>query len=191
MRITKVYTRVGDGGSTRLAGGQSVPKDNPRIEAYGTVDETNAIVGMVRTALRDVPELSSALDEVLKAIQNDLFNVGGELAVRVEDRWEGIHLVGQDEVTRLEAWCDRFNGELEPLREFVLPGGAWITALLHQARTVCRRAERRVVTLARDQPEVGTGCLIYMNRLSDLFFVLGRWSAFKLGETEVLWDKPG
>lgn len=193
MRITKVYTRTGDKGETRLVGGQAVPKDHVRIESYGTVDELNAILGLVRTANRRSgaePHAIGRIDEILGHIQNDLFNVGSDLATRPADRWEGMYRVGGDDVAQLEAWIDDLNEDLGPLREFILPGGGPVGAQLHQGRTVCRRAERRVFTLMNSEEDVGEGCMRYLNRLSDLLFVLGRWSAQALGEPEYHWQKP-
>jgi cob(I)alamin adenosyltransferase len=193
MRITRVYTRAGDGGQTRLVGGQEVRKDDARIEAYGTVDELNAIVGLARTFNRRSGADPGRLDEIdrmLATVQNELFDVGSDLATRAADRWSGMHRVGDAEVRRLEEWCDRLNADLGPLREFILPGGGPVSAFLHQARTVCRRAERRVVTLGAGEPDVGDGCLRYLNRLSDFLFVLGRWAAQALGEPEHFWQRP-
>lgn len=194
MRITKVYTRTGDKGTTRLVGGSEVDKDDARIEAYGTVDELNAVLGLTRETLV-VAALSDAdrarLDAPLAAVQNDLFDLGADLATPAADRWPTMQRLGADDATRLEALIDTFNDELEPLREFVLPGGGPVGASLHQARTVCRRAERRVVTLYRLSPDVGDGCLIYLNRLSDLLFVMSRWAARAGGHPEVLWRKRG
>lgn len=193
MRITKVYTRVGDRGDTRLVGGRKVPKDDPRIEAYGTVDELNAIVGLVRTFnAREggAEEQAIAIDGMLSEIQDELFVVGADLATRAADRWEGMVRIGDEAITRLEQWIDDLNKELPPLKEFILPGGGVVGAFLHQARTVCRRAERRVCTLVRAEPEVGEECLRYLNRLSDFFFVLGRWAARAHGEPEVYWNNP-
>lgn len=192
MRITKVYTRVGDRGETRLVGGRKVPKDDPRIEAYGTVDELNAVVGLVRTfaAQHLAREGAVTLDAMLADVQNELFVVGSDLATRAADRWEGMVRVGDDEIARLERWIDELNAELPPLEEFILPGGGIVGAFLHQARTVCRRAERRVYTLLVAEPEVGEACLRYLNRLSDFFFVLGRWAARSQGEPEVYWKNP-
>lgn len=186
MRITKVYTRTGDKGTTRLVGGQAVSKDDARIEAYGTVDELNAILGLVRVT----HGRTDRLDGILQRIQNDLFNVGSDLATRSADRWEGMFRVGAEDVTTLEGWIDDLNGDLAPLKEFILPGGGPVGAQLHQARTVCRRAERRVVTLMALEDDVGGGVLTYLNRLSDLLFVLGRWAAKELGEPEVYWQRP-
>jgi cob(I)alamin adenosyltransferase len=192
MRITRVYTRVGDRGTTRLVGGAEINKDDARIEAYGTVDELNAIVGLVRT-FNQRSEVSDddvqRIDAVLERVQNDLFEVGSDLATPADSRWEGMVRVGDDDVSQLEQWCDAFNEDLGPLKEFILPGGGPVGAFLHQARTVCRRAERRVVTLSAADDSVGTGALRYLNRLSDLLFVLGRWAARAHGEPEFLWKR--
>jgi cob(I)alamin adenosyltransferase len=194
MRITRVYTRAGDGGSTRLVGGQQVAKDDVRIEAYGNVDELNAVLGIVRTFNRPAdgidPQRVERLDRMLAHLQNDLFNVGADLATRAPDRWPGMYRVGDADVKRLEDWCDELNAELAPLEEFVLPGGGQVGAFLHQARTVCRRAERHVVTLLRGEPDPEDGCLRYLNRLSDLLFVAGRWAAKVHSEPETYWQKP-
>jgi cob(I)alamin adenosyltransferase len=193
MRITRVYTRTGDKGTTALVGGQRVPKDHPRIDAYGTVDELNAILGIVRVHNRQSGVASDArdrIDAMLHRIQNDLFNVGSDLATRPEDRWEGMYRVGGDDVKRLEEWIDALNEDVGPLREFILPGGGVVGAYLHQARTVCRRAERVCVALMTEEPETGEGAMRYLNRLSDYLFVLGRWAAKQLGEPEYLWERP-
>ena len=192
MRITKVYTRTGDQGSTRLVGGRAVAKNHVRVGAYGSVDELNAIVGIVRTFNRrsDAPrDAIDRLDAMLHRIQNDLFDVGAELATPPADRWEGMQLVGDPEVTRLEEWIDALNEDLGPLVEFILPGGGPVGAFFHQARTVCRRAERDVLTLMDAEPETGTGPMRYLNRLSDYLFVAGRWAAKAHGEEEYLWEK--
>lgn len=193
MRITRVYTRTGDKGTTRLVGGQVVPKDNPRINAYGTLDELNAVLGIVRVENQRSganPEAVAKIDGMLHQIQNDLFNVGSDLATLPQDRWEGMYRVGSDDVTRLEGWIDTLNEDVGPLKEFILPGGGPVGAFLHQARTVCRRAERELVHLLREEPETGEGAMRYVNRLSDLLFVLGRWAAKQLGEPEVFWSRP-
>jgi len=196
MRITKVYTRTGDRGNTRLVGGTSTRKDAPRIEAYGTVDELNSVVGLVRTwNLRSeadgAPKAAiERLDTMLARIQNDLFNVGSDLATPADSRWEGMYRVGDADVTRLEEWIDALNADLPPLKEFILPGGGLVGAHFHQARTVCRRGERRVLTLMNLEDNVGDGALRYLNRLSDYFFVAGRWAAKALGEDEFLWERP-
>lgn len=192
MRITKVYTRVGDKGSTSLVGGRQVSKGETRIEAYGTVDELNAVIGLARTFnCRSEAEknIIKRVNELLEHIQNDLFHLGADLATLPGDRWEGMTLIGQDDIDRLENWIDDLNGDLPPLKEFILPGGGPVGAFLHQARTVCRRAERELVRLAQDAPDSVESTLPYLNRLSDFLFVLGRWSAAKLGEPEYLWNR--
>jgi len=186
MRITKVYTRTGDAGTTRLVGGAEVAKDHPRIEAYGTVDELNAVLGMAR-AVASIPAL---LDQQLGTIQDDLFNVGTDLATPTADRWEGMYLVGDVDVARLEGWIDALNDTLEPLKEFVLPGGGPVGAHLHLARTVCRRAERRVVHLLATSPDQDPGAMRYLNRLSDYLFVASRVAAAEAGVTETTWRNP-
>ena len=194
MRITKVYTRGGDKGMTSLVGGERVRKDHVRIESYGTVDELNATIGLARTFNQQSPAdpaVVARLDEMLRAIQNDLFNVGADLATPPESRWEGMHRVGGGEVERLEGWIDELNGDLPPLREFILPGGGPVGAFFHQARTVCRRAEREVLRLMDQDPDTGDGPMRYLNRLSDWLFVGGRWAAQSLGEAEYLWQRPG
>ncbi|MCB9667970.1 MAG: cob(I)yrinic acid a,c-diamide adenosyltransferase [Alphaproteobacteria bacterium] len=185
MRITKVYTRTGDKGDTRLVGGRPQRKDAARIEAYGTVDELNSVLGLART-FNDDPHLEA----ILQQVQNDLFNVGTELATLAEDRWEGMYRLGEADVTRLEHWIDGLNEDLEPLKEFILPGGGPVGGFLHQARTVCRRAERRTVTLLDQEPSTGTAPLTYLNRLSDLLFVMARWAAKAHGEPEYTWENP-
>ncbi len=185
MRITKVYTRGGDAGQTSLVGGLRVSKDDPRIEAYGTVDELNSILGIVRAF--DPPD---KINEFVMVMQNDLFNVGTDLATPPEKRWEGMYRIGDEDVKRLENWIDELNETLEPLREFILPGGGRCSALLHQARTVCRRAERRVMTLTLQAADVGESNIRYLNRLSDLLFVAARWVAKADGEPETFWTQP-
>ncbi len=190
MRISRVYTGVGDRGTTRLVGGSEVAKDDARVESYGSVDELNAIVGLVRTVNASTTAAGQRLEMLLRQVQNDLFNVGADLATPAASRWEGMVRVGRPDIQRLEAWIDELNGTLPPLTEFILPGGGPVSAHLHQARTVCRRAERRTTTLTREDPSVGEDVLIYLNRLSDLLFVLGRWVSAALGEPEYLWDNP-
>ncbi|MFT7519364.1 MAG: cob(I)alamin adenosyltransferase [Kiritimatiellia bacterium] len=191
MRITKVYTRTGDKGQTRLVGGSQVDKDDKRIEAYGTIDELNAVIGLTRMFNAQTSQSAKAeIDRMLAHVQNDLFNVGTDLATPAKSRWEGMHRVGDDDVLRLESWIDQLNADLEPLREFILPGGGPVGASLHQARTVCRRAERRVYSLMNLEEDIGEGCLRYLNRLSDFFFVQGRWAAKAFGEPEVYWKQP-
>ena len=193
MRITRVYTRAGDKGSTRLVGGQSLAKDAPRIEAYGTIDELNAVLGLARTfngRSGAGDDAVARIDAILRRVQNDLFSVGSDLATLPQDRWEGMPQVDDDDIRQLESWCDELNEDLGPLKEFILPGGGPVGGFLHQARTVCRRAERRIVALTHVEPGVHDSCLAYVNRLSDLLFVLGRWAAKVLGEHEYLWERP-
>lgn len=192
IRITKVYTRKGDKGDTDLVGGIRVPKDDPRIDAYGTVDELNAAVGVVRAF--NATELTRHaacvdLDGILRKLQSELFDLGAELATPPAAFMEGMFRVGDAEVAALERTMDRCQRDLAPLMSFILPGGGRTSALLHVARTVCRRAERDVLRLMRHET-VSDGPLRYLNRLSDLLFVLSRWMGHHLGEREYLWERP-
>jgi len=191
ISITRVYTRTGDKGETGLVGGKRVPKDSSRIEAYGTTDELNAIVGIIRTFNEE--RLSEGehhrwLDEVLRKIQNQLFDLGSELATPAGAEYEGMFHFTEAEVKGLEELMDHCQKDLEPLKSFTLPGGGRINAFMHQARTVCRRAEREVLRLSREEP-INEWNLKYVNRLSDTFFVLGRWVAKHMGEREYLWER--
>ncbi|HXA94182.1 MAG TPA: cob(I)yrinic acid a,c-diamide adenosyltransferase [Candidatus Dormibacteraeota bacterium] len=191
VRITRVYTRTGDKGDTALVGGRRVPKDSPRIEAYGTIDELNAIVGLARVFNAEQLKRGKKyrwLDEVLRRVQDELFDLGSELATPAESFYEGMFRVGESQVTGLERLMDECQKDLAPLKSFVLPGGGRVGGFLHQARTVCRRAERRVLELSRIE-DVGEWPLKYVNRLSDLLFVLSRWVGKHLGETEYLWQR--
>ena len=188
MRITKVYTRTGDKGSTGLADGTRLPKNDPRIASYGTVDELNAIVGLVRTFNTQGPdEARATIDRMLHGVQNDLFDLGADLSTPAGV--EQALRISPAAVGELEGWIDQLNEDLPPLKEFILPGGGPVGSFLHQARTVCRRAERDVLTLMDADADVGTGQLRYLNRLSDFLFVLGRWAASALGEPEFLWER--
>ncbi len=188
--INRVYTGVGDQGNTRLAGGQEVAKTDARIEAYGTIDELNAAIGvLVERILAVEGEVEKVMVRRLRRIQNELFDLGGELAVLPDDRHPQQKLIQPDDVSRLEAEMDAVNEGLPTLRSFILPGGGMISALMHQARTVCRRAERRVVALHKESPQREL-VLRYVNRLSDWLFVMGRQAATERGYEEVLW-KPG
>lgn len=189
VRINKVYTRKGDGGNTSLVGGEERPKHDLRVECYGTVDELNAVLGVARAsnAAAGEGELSARVENLLRFLQHRLFDLGGELATP-----PGVGAASQfdaGQVTWLEGVIDSLNAGLEPLRSFVLPGGGLVAAHLHQARTVCRRAERLAVALAAQEALPGQ-TLAYLNRLSDLLFVLSRWVAVKLEEREHLWE-PG
>lgn len=199
IRINRVYTRTGDKGETRLVGGAAVRKDSARVEAYGTVDELNSVVGLARTFNEEVLNARPApkakaraaakeLDEILKRLQNELFDLGSELATPPGEAYPGMVVVGDAEITALEAVIDRCQEDLEPLASFILPGGGRVSAFLHQARTVCRRAERDVLRLAAEE-DVSGGPLRYLNRLSDLFFVLARWIALHGGSAEYLWER--
>ena len=191
VRITKVYTRTGDRGDTALVGGKRVPKDSPRIDAYGTIDELNSIAGLARVFNEeslDAGEAHQFLDEVLCQLQDELFDLGSELATPPEFFQESMYRVGADEVTRLEKCIDQCQKDLEPLKSFILPGGGRIGAYLHQCRTVCRRAERDILRLSREE-EINPNVIKYVNRLSDLLFVLSRWIAKQTGEQEYLWQR--
>lgn len=184
-KLDRIYTKTGDEGTTGLGGGRRVPKDDARVAAYGTVDETNALIGVALASGLD-PELAAALT----AIQNELFDLGADLSWPSDDPRRGrIPTVRADQVERLEARIDRCNAELEPLANFLLPGGSSGAAALHVARTACRRAEREVVTLARTE-SVGPHVLPYLNRLSDLLFVMARLENHRRGVAEPLWQ-PG
>jgi len=189
IRITRVYTRTGDQGETSLVGGKRTPKDALRVAAYGTVDELNAIVGLARAFNREAPEGTARdhLDAMLRTIQNELFDIGSELATPAEAAHADMLRVGADHVTALERLIDECQKDLAPLESFVLPGGGKVSAFLHQCRTVCRRAERIVVQLGREE-DIGPWPLRYLNRLSDLFFVLSRWIGEHSGEAEYLWE---
>jgi cob(I)alamin adenosyltransferase len=191
VRITRVYTRTGDAGDTALVGGRRVPKDAPRIEAYGTVDELNAVIGLARAFNAERLRRGKAhlwLDGVLRRIQDELFDLGSELATPADAAHEGMFRVGKPEVSALERLMDECQKDLKPLKSFVLPGGGRVGGFLHQARTVCRRAERRILALSRVEP-IGEWPLAYVNRLGDLLFVLSRWVGRRLGETEYLWQR--
>jgi cob(I)alamin adenosyltransferase len=197
LAINRVYTRHGDGGTTRLVGGQKLAKDDARIEAYGTVDELNAFVGLARqTAVAGMADgiitragragLAS-LSRSLHRVQHELFNLGSILATMPEDVHPRQPRVTEAEIALLESEMDACQAELSELRSFVLPGGARLNAELHVARTVCRRAERRAVTLAAHSA-VDASAIIYLNRLSDAFFVWSRWASVLLAAPEILWE---
>lgn len=191
MRITKVYTRTGDAGQTRLAGGQQVWKDSLRVDVYGTVDELNALVGVVRAfnaVAVDRKAPATRLEGELRWIQNKLFDAGGILATVPGQEFRNMPRVMGKDVTRLERVIDRCQKDLAPLKEFILPGGGKVASLLHHARTVCRRAERLCVRLSREEP-VDIVVIKFLNRLSDTLFVLARWMAKKQGEPEALWER--
>jgi cob(I)alamin adenosyltransferase len=179
MRISKVYTRTGDKGETSLVGGTRVSKASPRVDSYGDVDELNSVIGVARARLDD-PQI----DEVLSFIQNDLFTLGADLASPSSVE---VPRVTDEFITALEEASDRFLAELEPLKEFILPGGCEAGATLHLARTVARRAERRVVELSATE-EINPSTVVYLNRLSDLLFILARVVNQRKGATEKMTD---
>jgi cob(I)alamin adenosyltransferase len=190
-RITRVYTKTGDKGETGLSDGSRLPKNHIRIESYGTLDELNSVLGV---CIQSIPTIVGRTTEtqfifnLLTAIQNDLFNLGADLATPVKHRFQGMIIVDEIEVKKLEDTMDYCQGFLTPLREFVLPGGSLLNANLHVARTVCRRAERLIVQL-KQVDEINPYAVPFVNRLSDLFFVLARYVQFLQEKPEVTWDK--
>ena len=190
IALNRIYTRAGDAGETRLVGGQRVSKDDARIECFGVVDELNAFTGLARTTVEQlVPEAPAlrSFAETLKRAQHELFNLGSALATLPEDMHPKQPRITAAEVQRLEREIDEANESLASLRSFVLPGGSRLDAELHVCRTVCRRAERLLVSLARSQ-SVPPEALTYLNRLSDAFFVWSRWVNHVLGKPETLWE---
>lgn len=198
-KLTRIYTRTGDDGTTGLVGGQRVRKNAQRIEAYGTIDELSSVIGLARTALGDVLRtrpvqdiarahaVARELDAWLAWTQDALFNLGSDLATLPKDRWEGMPLIGPGDATALERAIDRAQQDLEPLANFILPGGSYPGAFLHQARTVCRRAERLLITLGEAEP-ISPDVVRYVNRLSDALFVWSRWINHALEQPEHLWN---
>jgi cob(I)alamin adenosyltransferase len=178
----KIYTKTGDSGETGLFGGPRVRKDAPRIEAYGAVDELNAVLGLARAE-----PLPDDIDVLLTLVQNELFDLGAELATP-DPQAMGVQGVGPSQIARLEAAIDRYEAMLPALKQFILPGGVRGAAALHVARTVCRRAERRVITLASAE-RISPQPLIYLNRLSDVLFVLARAVNRAAGRADVPWQK--
>ena len=189
-KLTRIYTRTGDKGTTGLIGGGRVKKNEMRIAAYGTIDEVSSAIGLARTALRDsrgTHVRAARLDQWLAWTQDALFNLGADLATPVEKRWADMPLTNADDVQALERAIDEAQSDLPPLDNFIHPGGSYPGAFLHLARTICRRAERILVTLAEKEtiaPEV----MQYVNRLSDALFVWSRWISAALGEPEHLWN---
>jgi cob(I)alamin adenosyltransferase len=175
-RLSKIYTRTGDDGTTGLGDGSRVDKDSQRVAAYGTVDELNSTIGMILAQ-----EIPDGIRESLTQIQHDLFDLGGELCI------PGMAMVHDTDVDRLETTLDGFNADLPALKDFILPGGGMAAACCHLARTVCRRAEREVVSLSRES-DVRPQAVRYLNRLSDLLFVIARVLARSSGHGEVLWQ---
>ncbi len=186
IALNRIYTRLGDAGETSLAGGQRVPKDALRIDCYGTVDELNSFVGLAALSAAAEAPLAT-LRAILVRVQHELFNLGSLLATLPADLHPRQPRVTGAEIRRLEAEIDAMNEHLPPLRSFVLPGGSRLSAELHLCRTVCRRAERAAVALAR-QENVPAEAVQYLNRLSDAFFVWSRWVNHTLGVAELLWQ---
>ena len=191
VQINKVYTRMGDRGQTQLAGGMSVSKDHPRVEAYGSVDELNCLIGIVRNFNSELSESdrTAKFEIILQVIQQRLFDLGSYLATKPGmagvDKTEWI----SGDIKWLEEVIDKMNEELPALTSFILPGGKSLVSFIHQSRAVCRRAERLIISLAREE-EVEPSVIAYINRLSDALFVFGRWVNCNLGENEILWE-PG
>jgi len=175
-RLSKIYTRTGDDGTTGLGDGTRVAKDSARVASYGTVDELNSVIGVVLAQ-----EIPDSVRETLVQVQHDLFDLGGELCI------PGMAMIHADDIDRLETTLDGFNADLPPLKDFILPGGGAAAAHCHVARTVCRRAEREVVALARGET-VRAEAIRYLNRLSDLLFVIARVLTRASGHGEVLWQ---
>jgi cob(I)alamin adenosyltransferase len=194
-KLTRIYTRTGDDGSTGLVGGQRVRKNALRIETYGTVDELSSSLGLARTALAQAlagasepaTERVRRLDAWLAWTQDALFNLGSDLATLPADRWEGMPLISPADAVALERAIDEAQRDLEPLANFILPGGSYPGAFLHLARTIARRAERLLVTLAESEP-ISPDAARYLNRLSDALFVWSRWINHALGQPEHLWN---
>jgi cob(I)alamin adenosyltransferase len=190
-KLTRIYTRTGDDGTTGLVGGQRVKKNSLRIETYGTLDELSSVIGVARSHLAAHlrhDEGMQRLDAWLAWTQDVLFNLGAELATPVEKRWEGMPLASEADAKALERAIDEAQTDLEPLANFIHPGGSLPGAFLHLARTVCRRAERLLVTLRDEEPEVSSDCVRYVNRLSDALFVWARWVNHRLNAGDVLWN---
>ena len=188
-RPARIYTRGGDDGTTGLVGGQRVSKHDLRIECFGAVDECSSAIGLARRALDECKrrDRAQALDAWLAWTQDLLFNLGSDLATMPKDRWEGMPRIVQDDVDALEAAIDRAQLELEPLTNFIHPGGSYAGAFLHLARTICRRAERLLVALAQSEP-VEPVALRYVNRLSDALFVWARWINKEFEQPEHIWN---
>jgi cob(I)alamin adenosyltransferase len=189
VRLNRIYTKAGDGGDTRLVGGQKVRKDALRIEAYGTIDELSACLGLARTELSQpgAPEGAAPMADLLLRVQNELFNLGSDLATLAADHRPTQPVIEPRHTAALEQQIDDWNAELPELRSFVLPGGGRVAAYLHLARTVCRRAERLIVRLADAEP-ISPAIIPYVNRLSDALFVMSRHAARVYGEPEPLWQ---
>ncbi|EMB17454.1 cob(I)yrinic acid a,c-diamide adenosyltransferase [Rhodopirellula europaea] len=195
----KIYTRTGDSGTTGLFGGPRVAKDDTRIEAYGTVDELNATLGQVRSALKEPAGQTlkandglSELDARIAQVQHELFSIGAELASPHPDQFD-LRVIGQPHIQRIEDWIDDAEQQLPPLKQFILPGGSVLASHVHLSRAVCRRAERRVISLAdavQTETPISDSVIIYLNRLSDWLFVVSRLVNQILNVPDQIWEKP-
>jgi cob(I)alamin adenosyltransferase len=194
IKLTRIYTRTGDDGSTALVGGSRVSKTDPHVEAYGTVDELNSVLGILRTLVDQREDAGSRLvrasREDLYRLQNQLFDIGSILATPGGTRHEGMPQVGAEDIAWLEQRIDAMNAELKPLDSFVLPGGGMLNAHAHLARTVCRRLERVLWRTQESTHDVPAAVLTFANRLSDYLFVYARWAALCSSEQEYLWEHP-
>lgn len=186
VNITKVYTKTGDKGDTQLAAGVSISKCSLRIEAIGAVDELNAIIGLCVSQMRDDNAFEKLIEQSLR-IQNELFNLGSQLAVLIEHRRDNTPLISDEDAALLEKEIDLVNCELPSLKSFILPGGSKISAQFHFARTACRRTERALVTLSREGQSIEPVILVYINRLSDWLFVMARYCNVIKKTQEILW----
>jgi len=186
----KIYTKTGDKGTTRLVDGTQVDKFNPRVEAYGTVDELNSQLGVIRSLIGEKKVNGiSELNHHLEKIQNHLFNVGSLLATENKDVFKKLPQVSLAQIEMLEKWIDTATAELPALKNFILPSGSLIASHMHVARTICRRAERHAVEIYRADTEYNHNSVIYLNRLSDLLFTWARFTNLKLGLAETVWKK--
>jgi cob(I)alamin adenosyltransferase len=190
-KFTRIYTRTGDDGTTGLVGGQRIAKNSPRLETYGTVDELSAAIGLARTALRPLlaakPQ-AARLDAWLAWVQDALFNLGTDLATLPKDRWAAMPLIAASDAQALERAIDEAQRNLDPLDTFIHPGGSATGAFLHQARTICRRAERSLVALRETEDGISAQTVHFLNRLSDALFVWSRWINHELDEPEHRWN---
>ena len=185
----KIYTKTGDNGTTRLVDGSCVEKFNPRVEAYGCVDELNSMLGVIRSLISEKNiEIFSDLNHNLEKIQNHLFNVGSLLATEKKETFDNLPQINSVHIEQLETWIDKATEDLPKLTQFILPGGSLIASYLHVGRTFCRRSERRAAEILVKQDHY-KNVLIYLNRLSDLLFTWARWTNFKLSLAETVWKK--
>ncbi len=188
VKINKIYTKTGDQGETGLVGGARVSKDDLRVETYGEVDELNSYLGLCRTLATS--KKVTPLDTILSRIQNDLFDIGSLLATPSGESWQGMPNIELPRIGELERYIDQLIDGLPELRSFVLPGGTELNSYLHIARSVCRRAERRIITLSKREP-VSSNIIIYLNRLSDLLFAMARFESKQSNTPEYLWVLGG